>query len=119
VPNDYRDLALITARYHAHCHKIAELRPATVVDTLEAMDAFRRPERVDMFVTACEADFRGRAGFDDKPYPPAGLFRRVHAAARAVDTAAIAANGAPGPDIGARIREQRIAAVRQVLSQPK
>ncbi|MHB8534464.1 MAG: multifunctional CCA addition/repair protein [Sulfuricaulis sp.] len=119
VPNDYRDLALITARYHAHCHRIAELRPATVVDTLEAMDAFRRPERVDMFVTACEADFRGRAGFDDKPYPSAGLFRRVHAAARAVDTAAIAANGAPGPDIGARIREQRIAAVRQVLSQPK
>ncbi len=116
VPNEYRDLALVTARYHAHCHRLAELRPATIVDTLEAMDAFRRPERVDMFVTACEADFRGRAGFDDKPYPPAGLFRRVHAAARAVDTAAIAARGGPGPDIGARIREQRIAAVRQVLS---
>jgi len=116
VPNDYRDLALITARYHAHCHKVAELRPATIVDTLESMDAFRRPERVDMFVTACEADFRGRAGVDDKPYPPAGLFRRVHAAARAVDTAAIAAQGGQGPDIGARIREQRIEAVRQVLS---
>jgi len=116
VPNEYRDLALITARYHAHCHKVAELRPATIVDTLEAMDAFRRPERVDQFVTACEADFRGRAGTEDKPYPPAGLFRRVHAAARAVDTAAIAAQGGQGPDIGARIREQRIAAVRQVLS---
>jgi len=116
VPNEYRDLAFVTARYHAHCHRIAELRPATVVDTLEAMDAFRRPERVDMFVTACEADFRGRAGIGDQPYPQAGLFRRVHAAARAVDTAAIAAAGGAGPDIGARIREQRIAAVRQVLS---
>jgi tRNA nucleotidyltransferase (CCA-adding enzyme) len=116
VPNEHRDLALIAARFHAQCHKIAELRPATVVDTLEAMDAFRRPERVDMFVTACEADFRGRHGSEEKPYPQAGLFRSVFAAARAVDTSAIAARGGQGPDIGARIREARIAAVRQVLS---
>ncbi len=116
APNEYRDLALITARYHAHCHKIAELRPATVVDTLEAMDAFRRPERVDMFVTACEADFRGRTGVGDKPYPQAELFRRVFKAARAVDSTAIAAEGTRGPEIGVRIREARIAAARQVLS---
>ncbi len=116
VPNEHRDVALIAARFHAHCHRIAELRPATVVDTLEAMDAFRRPERADMFVTACEADFRGRHGSEDKPYPQAGLFRSVFAAARAVDTSVIAAAGGNGPDIGARIREARIAAVRQVLS---
>jgi tRNA nucleotidyltransferase (CCA-adding enzyme) len=116
VPNEHRDLAVIAARYHAHCHKIAELRPATVVDTLEGMDAFRRPERVDLFVSACEADFRGRHGSEDKPYPQAGLFRSAFAAARAVDTSAIAAGGGQGPDIGARIREARIAAVRQVLS---
>jgi tRNA nucleotidyltransferase (CCA-adding enzyme) len=116
VPNDYRDLAVITARFHAHCHRIAELRPATVVDTLESMDAFRRPERVDLFVSACEADFRGRTGLEDRPYPQAALFRNCFAAARLVDTAAVAAAGNPGPEIGARIREARIAAVRQVLS---
>jgi len=116
VPNEHRDLAVLTARFHAHCHRIAELRPATVVDTLEALDAFRRPERVDLFVTACEADFRGRPGSEDKPYPQAGLFRSAFAAARTVDTSAIAAAGGQGPDIGARIREARIAAVRQVLS---
>jgi tRNA nucleotidyltransferase (CCA-adding enzyme) len=116
VPNEHRDLAVLAARYHAHCHRIAELRPTTVVDTLEALDAFRRPERVDLFVTACEADFRGRHGSEDKPYPQAGLFRGAFAAARAVDTSAIAAGGGQGPDIGARIREARIAAVRQVLS---
>jgi tRNA nucleotidyltransferase (CCA-adding enzyme) len=115
VPNEHRDLAVIAARYHAHCHKIVELRPATVVDTLEAMDAFRRPERVELFVTACEADFRGRHGSEDKPYPQAGLFRRVFSAARAVDAAALAAQGGNGPDIGARVREARIAAVKAVL----
>ena len=115
VPNEHRDLAVLTARYHAHCHKIAELRPATVVDTLEALDGFRRPERIGQFVLACEADFRGRTGSEDKPYPQAELFRRAFEAARAVDTAALAAQGGNGPDIGARVREARIAVVKAVL----
>ncbi|MHB8742987.1 MAG: multifunctional CCA addition/repair protein [Sulfuricaulis sp.] len=118
VPNEFRDLAVITARCQTHCHQIAELGPATVIDTLDAMDAFRRPERVDLFVTTCEADFRGRTGVDGQPYAPAELFRRLFQAARMVDTAAIAAVGSPGPETGARIREARIAAVRQVLSLP-
>ncbi len=116
VPNDFRDLAMLTARFHTHCHRIAELRPETVVETLDAMDAFRRPERVPAFALACEADSRGRRGFEDRPYPQAALFQRAYVAARAVDTAAIAAAGAVGPEIGKRIREHRIAAVRKVLS---
>ncbi|MBI5783518.1 MAG: multifunctional CCA addition/repair protein [Gammaproteobacteria bacterium] len=115
VPNEHRDLAVLAARYHAHCHRIAELRAATMVDTLEALDGFRRPERIGQFVLACEADFRGRTGSEDKPYPQAELFRRVFEAARAVDAAAIAAQGGKGPDIGARVREARIAAVKAVL----
>lgn len=114
VPNEYRDLAVLTARFHAHCHRIAELRPATVVDTLEALDGFRRPERVDQFVLACEADFRGRTGREQEPYPQAERFRRAHAAARSIDAAAIAAHGGAGADIGARVREARIAAVKAV-----
>ncbi len=115
VPNEHRDLAVLTARYHAHCHRIAELRPATVVDTLEGLDGFRRPERIEQFVLACEADFRGRFDSGDKPYEQAGLFRRAFEAARTVDAAAVAAQGGEGSDIGARVREARIAAVKAVL----
>lgn len=115
VPNEHRDLAVLAARYHAHCHRIAELRPATVVDTLEGLDGFRRPERIDQFILTCEADFRGRFGSEDKPYDQAQVFRRAFEAARAVDAAAVAAQGGKGPDIGARVREARIAAVKAVL----
>ena len=115
VPNEHRDLAVLAARYHAHCHRIAELRPATVVDTLEGLDGFRRPERIEQFILACEADFRGRFGSEDKPYDQAQVFRRAFEAARAVDAAAVAAQGGKGPDIGARVREARIAAVKAVL----
>jgi len=110
VPNDYRDLAVLAARYHTHCHRAAELRDATLLETLEALDVFRRPERIESFVRACEADFRGRTGYEERPYPQAEIFRQAHLAARAVDTAAIA-SGRNGPEIAAAIRAARINAI--------
>ena len=112
VPNEYRDLALLVARYHLHCYRAAELRDATLLETLEALDAFRRPERVEGFVRACEADFRGRTGYEERPYPQADIFRQAYLAARAVDTTAVA-NGRNGPQVGEAIRLARIDAIRQ------
>ena len=112
VPNDYRDLAVLVARYHTHCHRAAELRDSTLLETLEALDAFRRPERVEGFVCACEADARGRTGLEDRPYPQADIFRKAYQAARAVDTAAVA-NGRSGPQVGVAIHQARIEAIGQ------
>ena len=68
-----------------------------------------------MFVLACEADARGRTGFETAPYPQADIFRRAYAAARSVDTAAAASGGAKGPQIGEIIRRQRIDAIKRVF----
>jgi len=111
APNEYRDLAVLVARYHLHCHRALELRPSTLLETLEALDAFRRPERVEKFLSACEADFRGRPGYEDRPYPQPAVFRRAFEAARGVDSAAIAVAN-PGNDIGEKIRQARIDAVK-------
>ncbi len=120
APNEFRDIAVLVARYHTHCHQIAELKPGTILKTLEAMDAFRRPERVEMFVRACEADARGRTGYEDKPYPQAALFQRAFKAALRVDASKIAkkrGKGLPtGVEIGAKIHERRLEAIKQVLS---
>lgn len=112
TPNEYRDLALLVARYHLHCYRAAELRDATLLETLEALDAFRRPERVEAFVLACEADFRGRTGYEERPFPQADIFRRAFAVARVVDAAVIAA-GQSGPQVGEAIRQARIDVIRQ------
>jgi tRNA nucleotidyltransferase (CCA-adding enzyme) len=118
VPNDYRDLAAAVARYHLHCHRATELRPATLLATLEAIDAFRRPERFELFLLACEADMRGRTGWEDRPYPQADRFRRAFEAARAIDTAAIAAGNkdADGTVVGKKIHDARIGAITKILS---
>ncbi len=119
VPLEYRDLAMLVARLHARCHRVQELRPGTVLETLEKLDAFRRPGRVPLFVQACEADFRGRTGFEDKPYPQARIFLSAFGAARDINAAAVVGDEAAargGPEIGAKIRERRIAVIKRVLS---
>ena len=81
VPNSYRDLAVQVARYHGHYRRVSsELRATTIVRTLEALDAFRRPERFEQFLLACEADARGRPGYEDRDFPQGDYFRRAFAA---------------------------------------
>jgi tRNA nucleotidyltransferase (CCA-adding enzyme) len=113
VPNEYRDLAVLVARYHLHSHRALELRSSTLLETLEALDVFRRPERLERFLLACEADYRGRKGLEQRPYPQAQRFRKAYDAARAVDAAGIAAAN-DGKDIGERIRQARIKAIDAV-----
>jgi tRNA nucleotidyltransferase (CCA-adding enzyme) len=113
VPNEYRDLAVLVARYHLHCHRALELRAGTVLEVLEALDVFRRAERLPRFLLACEADYRGRLGLEGRPYPQAERFRGAFDAARAVDSAAIAVAN-EGKEIGERIRQARIKAIDAV-----
>lgn len=112
VPQRTRELARIVARYHGLVHTVDELRPATVLDLLEGADAFRRPERFGQMVLACEADFRGRTGYAERPYPQGVQLIRLQAAAAAVDVRSIAAAASEPRLIQAHIRQARVAAIR-------
>jgi tRNA nucleotidyltransferase (CCA-adding enzyme) len=110
VPNACRDLGILVAEYHTHCHRALELRAATILRVLEATDAFRRPRRFEQFLLACEADARGRKGLEQRAYTQVDLLRGALAAASGVDAAAIAAEH-EGKAIGEAIRRRRLAAV--------
>ena len=69
VPNEFSKLASLASEHHTKVHRIKELRPATLLKLIEALDGFRRPERVQKFLLACEADARGRTGLEDRDYP--------------------------------------------------
>jgi tRNA nucleotidyltransferase (CCA-adding enzyme) len=114
VPNEYRELAVLTARHHASVHRAAELRPATLLKLLEATDAFRRPDRFGQLLLACESDARGRAGLETQPYPQAEYLLRARDAAAAVTLSEEERQGLKGPAIGDKIREKRLAAVSAV-----
>lgn len=54
VPNDYRNLAKLVARFYYSVASLAYYGKA-YLDVLEGLDVFRRIERLSLFVMACEA----------------------------------------------------------------
>ena len=94
VPNDCRDLALMTAREHGNIGRGLDLRADTIVNLFERCDAFRRPQRFLDMVAAAECDYRGRGkgsdSFVDKSYPQAAYWQKALTAALSVDAGKIA-----------------------------
>jgi tRNA nucleotidyltransferase (CCA-adding enzyme) len=111
APNDYRDLALMAAEFHTHCHRANELKASTLLDTLQKLDAFRRPERFEEFLLTCIADSRGRTGLEKRDYPQTDIFRRAYRIALTVDAAALARSGLKGQQLAHKLREERIKAI--------
>ena len=111
VPNEFRELAVIVARWHGVCHRALELRPGSLLELLERTDALRRPERFAEFLLACEADMRGRTGFEARAYPQAGRLRAALAAAQAVVPEAQERVTLDGLRIAAALRARRLAAL--------
>ena len=115
VPNDYRDLAILVARFHSHCHRIRELKPSTILRTLEAMDVFRRPERVEKFLIACEADAKGRTGKEHGHYPQAKIFSSLVLAASGIETKSLIEEGMDGTQIAQVLRNNRLNVIGNLL----
>lgn len=114
VPRAYQELAILTARYHLTCHQAKQLKPSTLHDFLIKLDALRRPERFKNFLLACEADVRGRLGFENTPYPQGAFLQQ------ALDTViSVTGNDFPpeltGPEYGAELRVKRIRALKAIF----
>ena len=115
IPNAFRELAVLVGRHHLIMHKADEVRPSTLLDLLEHLDAFRRPHRVEQFVLACESDARGRKGLEDRLYPQSELVRRAHRAAMSVSLSEEVRAGLVGEQIKQRMHEARVRAIRAEL----
>jgi len=119
APVDATELAVLVAREHTNIHRSADFGAAAIVRILERCDAFRRPARFEEAVQACEADARGRLGFEDSAYPSGPCLRAALAAANSIDATAVAtqaqARGAQGPQIADAIRVARTDAVGRAL----
>ena len=115
VPTDYRELGQLVSLEHQRIHRASEMGDATVLGVLEATDAFRRPERFDKVLLACEADARGRGPeLRARPYPQAQFFRDCFRAASAVKLDAEVMKQLAGPAIAQALRVARVAAIQQV-----
>lgn len=119
VPVECKELAEVVAREHGNLHRSTTLDAAALVRLLDRCDAWRRAERFEQTLQACECDARGRLGFEEQVYAPAPRLRAALAAAQQVSSAEVSARaiarGLKGPDIGRALHQARVEAVAAAL----
>jgi len=111
VPNDIRNVALKVTEYHLLYHRAAELRPSTIIKLFNQLDAFRKPNVFRQFLLACEADSRGRTGFEDNECEQTDILARAYEAAQSVSVKPLLEQGIKGAAIKTALDKERATAV--------
>lgn len=112
VPRDCQELALLVGEYHTHGHRALELKASTLLELLQSFDVYRRPQRFEEFIMACEMDARGRLGFEAREYPQAEYLRGAAQVARSVAVQPLVAQGFKGKDLGEALKGARLEALK-------
>ncbi|MEH8016504.1 multifunctional CCA addition/repair protein [Rheinheimera muenzenbergensis] len=117
VPNDCRELALLVCEYHQLVHRARELKSSTVLKLFNAIDVWRKPERLEAILLSCTADLRGRTGFEQAAYPQAHYLQNLADAARQVTAKDLVAQGLKGEAIKQGLHLARLAAIKAAQQQ--
>lgn len=114
VPNEYSELAVLVATQHGKLHAAFEMRNSTLLEFIERLDGIRRPDRFKQFLLACEADSRGRTGFEERAYEQAAFLIKARDIVAAIKPDAEMIADASGVQIAERLRAARINALSQL-----
>ena len=111
APRDCQELALLVGEFQTHGHRAPELAPPTLLELLQRFDVYRRPQRFEEFIMACEMDARGRPGMEERDYPQADYLRGAACAARSVAVGPLLEQGLQGQALGDALKQQRLRAL--------
>ncbi len=114
VPNAFQDLARKVCAHHLRSHRLLETRNVTVLRLLEKLDAFRQPQIVGDFVSACEADYLGRKGLQNREYLQGEFLKKAYEAASGIRARDLDLAGLSGPEVGQKLHECRVEAIAGV-----
>ncbi|PCI63012.1 MAG: multifunctional CCA addition/repair protein [Gammaproteobacteria bacterium] len=117
VQNNIKQLALLVCEYHLHSHKAFELKASTIIKLFNAIDIWRKPAQLRDFLTACEADFRGRLGLEKSPYPQFEYLLTCAQVAQKVNAKEFVEQGLQGIAIKEAMYKARLNAVKAIKAQ--
>ncbi|MBT8769156.1 multifunctional CCA addition/repair protein [Metapseudomonas boanensis] len=112
APRDCQELAVLVGEFHTHAHRALELKASTLLDLLQRFDVYRRPQRFEAFIAACEMDARGRSGLEQRAYPQADYLRSAATVARAVAVQPLLERGLKGAELGEALKAERLEALK-------
>lgn len=108
IPNDFRDLALLTAKYHSELAK-GKLHKAEQLSTiLQGTDALRRPERFLQLLSAS-------AAIHDALHFPLNFWQQALHIVQSSKITRLVQQGLTGEALGRAIKQQRLQDLRRFL----
>lgn len=115
VPRAYEDFASVVVYYHSFIHHLYDKGAEGIVSHFEDLDGYRRPERIKPFALCCKADFLGRKGFENRPFPRSDYFLAMFSLTNTVKAAEFVAQGLKGPAIKEAMHQKRVELVTEFL----
>ncbi|MDZ3995025.1 multifunctional CCA addition/repair protein [Pseudomonas sp. Teo4] len=109
APRECQELAVLMGEFSARADGALDLEPAALLEMLQKFDVYRRPQRFEDFITACEMAALGRG---EQTYPQAGYLRGAAAAAREVDVKPLVEAGLTGQALGEALKNKRLEALQ-------
>jgi tRNA nucleotidyltransferase (CCA-adding enzyme) len=100
---------MVVTEYHLLCHKALELRPETILKLLKGLGALKSPQQLEDFLLCCEADARGRTGFEDRDYPSADYLRAAKQVVTDTDISDLLEANISGAEIGHELSLRQVA----------
>jgi tRNA nucleotidyltransferase (CCA-adding enzyme) len=116
IPKQIRDLSLLVTENHLLYHRLEELKKGTIVRLFNTLDAFRRPYRFRLFLLACEADSKGRKGFEDREPQQTKVFENYYQQAKEVKVKDIIDLGYRNEAISEQLFQKRCQSLKNNLS---
>ena len=114
VPNHFRQLAVAVTEYHLMCHKAQALEPESILELLKGIGALKSSDKLEDFILCCEADARGRTGFEERDYPSADYLRAALSKVTDISIADLVKSGLEGAGIGRQLSLRRIACIAEL-----
>ena len=124
VPKKWRQQAERVTEWHGLIHQgltsegVPFLKPKTYLKVLKHCGAFKDISGFKAILLACEADARGRLGFESVAYPQVDFWLDLARVACDVNHQAIIQRGFKGADIAQEIERERLRLIKDFIKKP-
>jgi tRNA nucleotidyltransferase (CCA-adding enzyme) len=110
VPNEYQELALLTARLHQKALAAQAFSPASLNKFFNALDIYRRIDRFNKFLNACYAIALSQSRSFNQPW-----LKECANQLKKIDVEPLLAQGLTGTKLAAALQTKREEIIKQCL----
>lgn len=114
VPKKYREMGMKSAEFHTHIHRFTELTPKTILKLFKVFGVPKDLSLFAQFVDSCQADSRGRLGFEEEAYPQAKQALKLAYQFQQFDPKPYIADDMRGEQIGQAIHHAQLQFIREL-----